>query len=146
MQKKPRKTQQGRAEVTSEAGEDAEEDSENWQEAPPLQADASTGPGGISHWLWRIAACNSAPMHCKAIVLTTTAFPAGAKLQERISDQFNFDITRFAKIAEESKSQAGQGSNPAPKPPTAKQHAAKPIRRDWNAQVRESAELCHVLL
>ena len=64
---------------------------------------------------------------------------AGAKLQERSSgESFNFDIARFAKIAEESRARAEQEAEAAPGSPSAKPQPFKPAR-DWNAQVGESS-------
>ena len=65
---------------------------------------------------------------------------AGAKLQERSSgESFNFDIARFAKIAEESRARAEQEAEAAPGSPSAKRQPIKPAR-DWNAQVGSSLE------
>ena len=59
----------------------------------------------------------------------------GAKLQEqRSGESFNFDIARFAKIAEESRARAEQEAEAAPGSPDAKPAPVKPAR-DWNAQV-----------
>ena len=70
----------------------------------------------------------------------------GAKLQERGSGQFNLDIAKFAKIAGESKSQAGQVPEPAQEVPSPREQAAKPVRRDWNAQVHTIPDVQHLHL
>ena len=66
---------------------------------------------------------------------------AGAKLQERSSgESFNFDIARFAKIAEESRARAEQEAEAAPGSPDAKPQPVKPAK-DWNAQVRSASRV-----
>ena len=78
-------------------------------------------------------------LHSKGFHANHALHCAGAKLQERASGQFNFDIARFAKIAEESKSQAVQEPETAAKASASKQQGLASAKRDWNAQVQRQS-------
>lgn len=100
----------------------------------------------------RTPSCHICPCSNRSLILRSPAcgwseavriWCSGAKLQERTSGQFNLDIAKFAKIAEESKSQAGQVPEPAQKVPSPREQAAKPVRRDWNAQVHPTLDVQH---
>ena len=147
VQKTPRRTDSGRMESSADSAQKSEANAD-----ASMAAATDAQPGTSGELFPQDTLLPYLPCSNRSLILRSPAcgwseavriWCSGAKLQERTSGQFNLDIAKFAKIAEESKSQAGQVPEPAQKVPSPREQAAKPVRRDWNAQVHPTLDVQH---